>query len=117
MKKRVLVIVSLLALMLTIPAYAAQKRAPDVLPGLSFNGTTATCSVLASGDYITDDISLEIELWQGNNLIESWSKSGEAYIEFADTVSVIKGKTYTLKVYAEINNVEIPVVTITKTCK
>lgn len=41
MKKRVLVIVSLLVLMLTIPTYAVQKRAPDVLPGLSFNGTTA----------------------------------------------------------------------------
>lgn len=36
MKKRVLVIVSLLVLMLTIPTYAVQKRAPDVLPGLSF---------------------------------------------------------------------------------
>ena len=35
MKKRILAMVSVLILMLTIPAYAVQSRAPAVLPSLS----------------------------------------------------------------------------------
>lgn len=41
MKKRILAMVSVLILMLTIPAYAVQSRAPAVLPSLSFSGTKA----------------------------------------------------------------------------
>lgn len=48
MKKRILAMVSVLILMLTIPAYAVQSRAPAVLPSLSFSGTKATCEVLVS---------------------------------------------------------------------
>ena len=50
MKKRILAMVSVLILMLTIPAYAVQSRAPAVLPSLSFSGTKATCEVLVTAD-------------------------------------------------------------------
>lgn len=115
MKKRILAMVSALMLMLTIPAYAVQSRAPAVLPSLSFSGTTATCEVLATSDGFTDDIYLEIELWRGSVKIEDWTASGEGFIDFSETASVVKGNTYTLKVYAEINNVEITPVSLTKT--
>ena len=48
MKKRILAMVSVLILMLTIPAYAVQSRAPAVLPSLSFSGTKATCLLYTS---------------------------------------------------------------------
>lgn len=115
MKKRILAMVSALMIILTIPAYAVQSRAPAVLPSLSFSGTTATCDVLATSDGITDDIYLEIELWRGSVKIEDWTASGEGFIDFSETASVAKGNTYTLKVYAEINNVEITPVNLTKT--
>ena len=47
--------------------------------------------------------------------IEDWTVSGEGFIDFSKTASVAKGNTYTLKVYAEINNVEITPVSLTKT--
>jgi hypothetical protein len=62
-----------------------------------------------------DDIYLEIELWRGSVKIEDWTVSGEGFIDFSKTASVAKGNTYTLKVYAEINNVEITPVSLTKT--
>ena len=107
--------VSVLILMLTIPAYAVQSRAPAVLPSLSFSGTKATCEVLVTADNYMDDIYLEIELWRGSVKIEDWTVSGEGFIDFSKTASVAKGNTYTLKVYAEINNVEITPVSLTKT--
>lgn len=116
MKKRILAMASALMLMLT-PAYAVQSRAPAVLPSLSFSGTTANCEVLATGDKFTDDIYLEIELWHDSVKIEDWTASGEGFVDFRDTASVKSGNTYTLKVYAEINNVEITPVSITKTCR
>ena len=115
MKKRIFAMVSVLMLMLAIPAYAVQSRAPAVLPSLSFSGTTATCEVLATADNYTDDIYLEIELWRGSVKIEDWTASGEGFIDFSETASAAKGNTYTLKVYAEIDNVEISPVSITKT--
>lgn len=115
MKKRILAMVSVLILMLTIPAYAVQSRAPAVLPSLSFSGTKATCEVLVTADNYMDDIYLEIELWRGSVKIEDWTVSGEGLIDFSKTASVAKGNTYTLKVYAEINNVEITPVSLTKT--
>ena len=115
MKKRILAMASVLILMLTIPAYAVQSRAPAVLPSLSFSGTTANCGVLATADNYMDDIYLEIELWRGSVKIEDWTVSGEGFIDFNKTASVAKGNTYTLKVYAEINNVEITPVSLTKT--
>lgn len=56
MKKRILAMVSVLILMLTIPAYAVQSRAPAVLPSLSFSGTKATCEVLVTADNYMDDM-------------------------------------------------------------
>ena len=105
----------LLYIILTIPAYAVQSRAPAVLPSLSFSGTKATCEVLVTADNYMDDIYLEIELWRGSVKIENWTVSGEGFIDFSKTASVTKGNTYTLKVYAEINNVEITPVSLTKT--
>ena len=82
---------------------------------LSFSGTKATCEVLVTADNYMDDIYLEIELWRGSVKIEDWTVSGEGFIDFSKTASVAKGNTYTLKVYAEINNVEITPVSLTKT--
>ena len=90
MRKRILAMASVLMLMLTIPAYAVQSRAPAVLPSLSFSGTTANCGVLATADNYTDDIYLEIELWRGSVKIEDWTASGEGFVDFRETASVVK---------------------------
>lgn len=52
MKKRILAMVSVLILMLTIPAYAVQSRAPAVLPSLSFSGTNVAPQVRGVNDNV-----------------------------------------------------------------
>ena len=116
MKKRALVILVALALILAIPANAAQGRTANVIPGLSFSGTTATCTVLVSGDYSTDEIFLVVELWQESSVVDTWNEEGEGYINFSETAKVSKDKSYTLKVYPVINGQELSMASITKTC-
>lgn len=116
MKKKVLFLVVILILTLSAPAFAAQTRATDIIPGISFNGTTAKCTVVVSGDKSTDEIQVDIELWQGTKKIASWSKEGLAFVSFSDTVEVTAGESYTLKVYATINGVSKPMVSTSSTC-
>ena len=56
MKKRMALLLVVLAMMLTVPAFAVQMRSAGVYPHLSFNGTTATCVVTVEGENSTDRI-------------------------------------------------------------
>ena len=116
MKKRLFLILTVLACVLATTAYATQERAADVLPSLSFSGTRATCYVSVMGDYDTDEIEVDVELWQGSTRVASWSDSGDGYVDSVRTVTVTKGKAYTLKAYATINGVDLPMAYITRTC-
>ena len=117
MKRKMVVILAVLAFVLTIPAFAAQERSPAVMPSLSFIGTTATCTVSVYGDYTTDEIEVEVELWQGKTLVKSWSDEGTEYVDSIRKATVTRGKEYTLKAYATINRKALPMAYITKTCK
>ena len=117
MKKKILLCVTALIFILTIPAAAIEKRAADVIPSLYFEGTQAVCDVMVSGDYVTDTISVDIDLWEGNTCIKSWSDSGQGYVNSVRKVKAKRGKTYTLKVYATVKGVELPMAFITNTCK
>lgn len=117
MKRKMVVILAVLTFVLTIPAFAAQERSPAVMPSLSFNGTTATCTASVYGDYTTDEIEVDVELWQGKTLVNSWSDEGTEYVDSVRKATVAKGKEYTLKVYATINGRDLPMAYITKTCK
>ena len=116
MKKRVLIFVVILMLALSVPAFATQTRALDILPELSFNGTDATCTVMVSGDRMTDEISVDIELWRGNRRLESWHAEGFGFVSFSDTAEVTQGESYTMKVYVTYNGVSKPMVSISDVC-
>lgn len=62
MKKRIIPLVLLLAMLLSLPAYAASPRVMTILPAISFDGTTANCRVSVSADRSTDQISAVIQL-------------------------------------------------------
>ena len=66
MKKRIIPLVLLLAMLLSLPAYAASPRVMTILPAISFDGTTANCRVSVSADRSTDQISAVIQLWNGS---------------------------------------------------
>lgn len=116
-KHKTVVILAVLIFVLTIPASAAQERSPAVMPSLTFNGATATCTVSVYGDYTTDKIEVNVELWQDTTLIKSWSDEGEEYVDSVRRANVTKGKEYTLKAYATINGKDLPMAYITKAYK
>lgn len=60
--------------LLSSTAHAA-TRAAAVVPRISFNGTTASCTVFVAADRPTDDIEAVIKLWQGSKCIETWEAS------------------------------------------
>lgn len=117
MKKRIIPLVLLLAMLLSLPAYAVSPRVMTILPAISFNGTTANCRVSVSADRSTDQISAVIQLWNGSTRIARWTDSGTGYLLFSNSATVSKGKTYELTVDVKINGVSKPQVSIEGTCK
>lgn len=98
LKKRIIPLVLLLAMLLSLPAYAASPRVMTILPAISFDGTTANCRVSVSADRLTDQISAVIQLWNGSTRIARWTDSGTGYLLFSNSATVSKGKTYELTV-------------------
>ena len=80
LKKRIIPLVLLLAMLLSLPAYAASPRVMTILPAISFDGTTANCRVSVSADRSTDQISAVIQLWNGSTRIARWTDSGTGYL-------------------------------------
>ena len=107
----------LLAMLLSLSAYAASPRVMTILPAISFDGTTANCRVSVSADRSTDQISAVIQLWNGSTRIARWTDSGTGYLLFSNSATVSKGKTYELTVDVKINGVSKPQVSIEGTCK
>lgn len=69
LKKRIIPLILLLAMLLSLSAYAASPRVMTILPAISFDGTTANCRVSVSADRSTDQISAVIQLWNGSTRI------------------------------------------------
>ena len=96
---------------------AASDSYVTVIPGLSFSGTTATCSLKVYASYSTDSIVASVTLKHGNSTVKQWTNlTANGYLNFSDTANVSHGETYTLQVTLEINGVSYPVSDITKTC-
>lgn len=102
MKKRFITVVLVIALfaMLCVNASATTVRVQQVLPQLSFSGTTANCSVTVYGD---NDISVELVLKNGSTVVDSWSGSGRIRVFLSGSHKVVSGKTYTLVATGTIN--------------
>lgn len=116
MKKYSFIVAFLLVLMLISPSQAAACAiGADV--ELLFSGNTATCSVFITAANSGDDIKAVIELKQGNNCIKTWTESAESVLDFCETVSVTKGKSYTLTVDYTVNGVSCPQASASGTCK
>ena len=116
MRKRVLALTLVLALVLGFTVQAAPLRAPRLYPNLTFSGTTATCTESVRADNATDAVSMTVKLWQGASCLKTWTASGTGSASLSKTATVTKGKTYKLTVDAKINGVAQPQQSITRTC-
>ena len=116
MKKRIVSVFLVAAILsaLVATAAAAQSRAADYTPSLTFDGTTANCtiSIMAIGKPIT----ATLELWQGSTRVAKWSDSATSRLIIDEDCTVTKGQTYTLKVSGTINGVSFTGTPVTGTC-
>lgn len=116
MKKRIVSILLATAILsaLGVTSAAATPRATSYKPTLSFDGTTANCSITIMS--IGDPITATLELWQGSTRVASWSDSATSRLIISEECSVTKGQTYTLKVSGTIDGVFFTGTPITETC-
>ena len=93
MKRTILVALCIL-LLGAIPAHAAETRAIPITPTLTFDGTTALCEAIVSS--YGKNITVTLELWEGNTLVDSWTKRGNSTVMISERCNVTSGKNYTL---------------------
>ena len=115
MKKRIVSVFLVAAILsaLVATAAAAQARAANYTPVLSFDGTTANCyfSVTALGKPIT----ATLELWHGSTRVAKWSDSATSRLIIDEDCTVTKGQTYTLKVSGTIDGASFTGIPVTGT--
>lgn len=115
LKKRYLSLALLLAVILSISAHAQtymMRKECD----LSFEGSTAYCSVTIKCDKSTDEISALVKLWDGSRPIENWSVNATGKLIFLETKTLTPGKTYKLTVDYTVNGISQTQLSKSATC-
>ena len=112
MKKRILALVLLSVMALSLTAQAVGARFSDNYPELEISGTTATCSAVYKSDDSTDSVKIILTLWCGENIVDSWTKTGKGRVVMSETCRVVKGNTYDLVMMPVVNGVAKSTVTV-----
>ena len=115
MRKIALLLAVVLVLSAPLSAQAAMPRT-EIIPTLSFSGTTARCEVIVDADHTYDYVVVMLKLFHGNNLIAQWSEANAGSVDISETCTVTKGVTYTLTAQVTINGYSYPSCSTTKTC-
>ena len=114
MKKRFVPLVLVFILILSLSANAAEPRANLVIPNLSFEDTTANCSVTITAP--GKEIKATMSLWYGNRLVDSWSGTAISALFLSGSAQVVDGRTYTLTVTGTIGGVAFEAESVSATC-
>ena len=115
MKKRLIVFLLVAVMLLSVTVHAA-PRAANMLPALTFDGTTAICEVKVIGENMSDEIEVTLTLWRGNFMMETWSAEGTGYLQMSESVVVTSGYTYRLEADVTINGAVLDTLTVSKKC-
>lgn len=96
-KKVSRILLLLLALLSAVSiANATEQREAQRKTGLSFSGTTAYCYANCKSDNHEDKVTANVMLYQGSNVIASWSAQGIGSVTISETAQVKKGYEYTI---------------------
>lgn len=96
-KKVSRILLLLLALLSAVSiANATEQREAQRKTGLSFSGTTAYCYANCKSDNHEDKVTANVMLYQGSNVIASWSAQGIGSVTISETAQVKKGYEYTM---------------------
>jgi hypothetical protein len=115
MRKIALLLAIVLVVSIPLSVQATTPRT-EIVPSLSFNGTTAKCSVFAAANNTSDYVVVQLKLFQGNKLITQWAKSSNRSVSISENCTVVKGLTYTLTAEVMINGGSYPTRSVSKTC-
>ena len=111
MKKRMIPIMLIVVSFLTVMVSA---RANIGSPILSFSGTTAYCEIIVRSP--GNNITVTLELWDGNTQVDSWSDSGSDEVIMSESCRVTSGERYTLKGHCTIDGTYYTLVPVSGTC-
>ena len=90
-KKVSRILLLLLALLSAVSiANATEQREAQRKTGLSFSGTTAYCYANCKSDNHEDKVTANVMLYQGSNVIASWSAQGIGSVTISETAQVKK---------------------------
>lgn len=112
-----ILLVLILIASMTLTVSAASPRILAIDPGLTFDGTTAQCTLNVCCDHLTDSIFASIKLYKGSTCVQTWTRSASGFLNFYDEVNAVKNAEYTLEVVVTINGVRKPTFTVTNTCE
>ncbi len=109
MKPKTALVLSVLciisAMLLAVPVNAMKTRSIDAYYTLDFSNNTAICRCEISADSSSDWISVTMELWKGNTLLNSWSSSGSDSVLMEKTENVTRYQTYRLVINYTVNGI------------
>ena len=116
MKKRILPMMALVALLFTMSAHTAGARVISARPILSFDGTTAVCYADCKGGNMNDEVEATLTLYHGSSYVDSWSDSGKGRVSFSGECKVKSGEIYRLVLRYSVNGVSKPSISTTNKC-
>ena len=108
-----LAIFLVIAMPLTV---SAAPRALGISPTLAFDGTTAACEVLVTGNNTSEHITVVMKLMHGNTCVKAWMNDDYGCVYMLTYANVTKGQTYTLRIEVSVNGVDQQPVYISGTC-
>lgn len=117
--RRFIALVTLIALMVMagLQAEASIKAYASIIPNMSINGTTATCSLVVLAGNASDTIEATVVIKRGSVVVQQWTNlSASGYMNFNESLMVSRGNTYTMQVALTINGVLYSVDEITRKC-
>ena len=114
MKKRFVPLVLVFIFILSLSANAAEPRADLVIPKLSFEDTTANCSVTITAP--GKEIKATMTLWYGSQVVDSWSGTATSALFLSGSTQVVGGRTYTLTVTGTIGGITFGAESVSGTC-
>lgn len=116
MKRRVLCVLLIVALLIPVAAQAVTPRTPCAYARITFNGTTATCTADIYADNATDRITATMILYNGTLQVDRWTASGTGELSFSFPAEVESGVTYRLYIRYSVNGVQQTAAETQKTC-
>ena len=117
-KTAIIVTVVLLVTVLTVLVSAAGRtRKLDTDYELNFEGNTAICTAIVTGETKSDFVQVTMRLKRENTVLRTWYREGYFQVAAEETCgSLTGGEVYTLEIIAKINGEIQPAMSTSRAC-